>query len=772
MRRPVHTTHSPTGQEEEYRHAVDLRTTTPHWLGRLYIDLRMGRDKRRVPRQHHVPSRVRRRNRMVAAVVANMALCFLIVVGAGIYVVHQASCGATPGGSIPGAVATETGGLTVRADFPEVAARVIPQGTASIGLTVTSAADGGELASGLLTPSTSELSFDALPAEAEVKLIAEAYPNADGTGVPLATGTALTTVPVGSNAQVAISMESTVATVTVSPSSCSIGPGANVDIVATAKDDQDRIVLVTGWTWASSDEAVVTVSAEGLAAGVAEGVATITATEDDTGTGAESTVSVEGGLALARPRLLISARHLELFRRNMEKPQAVHVRAIMENCGGWWLEGPGVWGVDAPQIITTKAIQARITALRWLWKEDPQDLENLVAYFNATAENWDPNADLNHVAKRYLIRVWAELYDVLYDELDEATKQKVRDKLFPYLQYIGEYTAEHHMTYMTFVSMDDERMGYLAQAGVAFYGEHEWVDFWYDFTLNYFSQYGRWSALQGDGGYGDGLMYQSARTKFHLPGVDALARFSGVDLWDPQGGWGKTINHFVDLHQPGMTFLDNSSGGAGNSWGDGSQYHTGVQNQHMWMALWYHAYYQQRGDLIDYQNRFHTVGGVPFDRWSSGIDELDLEDQCLLPYVAALELEHGIPGGSLSDRPASTAYPSTGTVAMHSNVGDPANDVLLAFKCTPYPLVATGHGNSDQNSFYLAAYNRPLVSVGGDYYSPDKSNCGATFNNNTLLFNDTGQAGWLWRTVAYAREQPELIDYQEYGDYVYAIGEA
>jgi len=82
-----------------HRHAVDIRVVTPGWLGGAYVDVRMGRDHRAVPRAHLVARPVRRMNRFVFAMGAQMAAAWLLWVGLGFYWVTQSACG---GGAVLG----------------------------------------------------------------------------------------------------------------------------------------------------------------------------------------------------------------------------------------------------------------------------------------------------------------------------------------------------------------------------------------------------------------------------------------------------------------------------------------------------------------------------------------------------------------------------------------------------------------------------------------------------------------------------------------------
>lgn len=83
-----------------------------------------------------------------------------------------------------------------------------------------------------------------------------------------------------------------VASVTVSPSSATIPVGGTTTLVATPLDASNNPLSGRTVTWASSDQAVATVSSAGVVSGVAAGLATVTATSEGRSGSAQVTVVV------------------------------------------------------------------------------------------------------------------------------------------------------------------------------------------------------------------------------------------------------------------------------------------------------------------------------------------------------------------------------------------------------------------------------------------------------------------------------------------------
>ena len=85
-----------------------------------------------------------------------------------------------------------------------------------------------------------------------------------------------------------------VASVIVTPTTATIGPGGTVQLTATTKDAAGNVLTGRAVTWTSGNTAAATVSASGLVTGVAAGSPTITATSE--GQSGTASVTVTGGL--------------------------------------------------------------------------------------------------------------------------------------------------------------------------------------------------------------------------------------------------------------------------------------------------------------------------------------------------------------------------------------------------------------------------------------------------------------------------------------------
>jgi uncharacterized protein YjdB len=119
------------------------------------------------------------------------------------------------------------------------------------------------------------------------------------SGSGLVTGVAdgeatITATAEGKSGSAAVSVLTPVAAIAVAPAKVTIAPTETRQLAATARDAEGNELSGRPFTWSSSDEAVATVSKDGLVLGVEDGTATITATaEGQSGTATITVVSAD-----------------------------------------------------------------------------------------------------------------------------------------------------------------------------------------------------------------------------------------------------------------------------------------------------------------------------------------------------------------------------------------------------------------------------------------------------------------------------------------------
>lgn len=200
----------------------------------------------------------------------------------GIAAILVASSVGCAGSSVDG---TASGQATMSITWPE-RTRVIPVAANSItvtfwkGTTVVSTKTVARPTVG----NQSTVSFTSL-ASGTYTVVAQAFPNANGTGTAQASASQSVAISSGATTPLEITMASTIASLTATMTTAGILVGSSAPITVTAIDANGATVLTSASTitYGSSNTSVATVDTSGVVTGVATGTATITVTETESG---------------------------------------------------------------------------------------------------------------------------------------------------------------------------------------------------------------------------------------------------------------------------------------------------------------------------------------------------------------------------------------------------------------------------------------------------------------------------------------------------------
>lgn len=159
-----------------------------------------------------------------------------------------------------------------------------------------------------------------------------------------------------------------VASVVVTPGNQSVAVGAQVQYSAVAKDGDGTTISGKTFTWGSSDLAVSGISNSGLAATVAEGVTTISATTDGISGQAQLAVTAAGGGAIIQGTITLSGSFLAPIRPTVGRsavpdglefpkssPKAVPGAQSISAAVRWVPAQPGAKYVTGEWVVTYRA---------------------------------------------------------------------------------------------------------------------------------------------------------------------------------------------------------------------------------------------------------------------------------------------------------------------------------------------------------------------------------------------------------------------------------
>ena len=146
-----------------------------------------------------------------------------------------------------------------------------------------------------------------------------------------------------------------VAEVVVAPATATVETGSQVQLTATLKDAGGGTLTGRPVAWSSSDEAIATVTDNGIVAGIAEGAATITATAESQSGTAAVTIDPDGVASIALSPIAPSG----------VPGEEVQLTATLRDDGGniltgrpvtWTSANPDKATVDATGLVTAVAV--------------------------------------------------------------------------------------------------------------------------------------------------------------------------------------------------------------------------------------------------------------------------------------------------------------------------------------------------------------------------------------------------------------------------------
>jgi len=288
-------------------------------------------------------------------------------------------------------------------------------------------------------------------------------------------------------------------------------------------------------------------------------------------------------------------------------------------------------------------------------------------------------------------------YDWIYDTLTPAERERIRTMMrvrgqqmylrLKSLPYEAKPFSSHAARYLMF----------LGQASISFLGEIEESAEWFEYVTSIFCCiYPPWGGA--DGGYSEGPWYWSSYMARAFQFMGALQVAAGIDLhrkpFFRNTGW--YVLYCVAPYNQMMPF------------GDG---------------IWLKPGYAHKLNMY----RLSSVHRNAYFRWYAESIEIPLRES----WIMYLWRDDLVKAKSPADLPPSRAFPDVGLVAMHNQLHDGRENIMLLMRSSPYG--AWSHSLADQNSFYIQAFGEALAIPTG--YRP--------------FYGDAHHTGWSWQTRAH-----------------------
>ena len=179
-----------------------------------------------------------------------------------------------------------------------------------------------------------------------------------------------------------------VATVTVSPSSATVGAGQVLQLAAILKDANGNTLTGRTVTWSSNELSVATVSPSGLVSGLLAGTATITATSE--GRSGTATVTVVASLPSGEPVFNVGNGDALIYQDNMDQYTTPH---DMDSWPGYSIHPfyPDLYPNNYAVITSAHGAGGKALRLvydqgngdRFIWKTNPENISTWYAPANA-----------------------------------------------------------------------------------------------------------------------------------------------------------------------------------------------------------------------------------------------------------------------------------------------------------------------------------------------------------------------------------------------------
>ncbi|WP_309399037.1 heparinase II/III domain-containing protein [Cerasicoccus maritimus] len=375
-----------------------------------------------------------------------------------------------------------------------------------------------------------------------------------------------------------------------------------------------------------------------------------------------------------------------------------------------------IWRVNGEQCYLDKAREFLVKLCEW-------DAEGTTGI------------EYNDETNFRLLRLMPEVYDQIRDHLSPEEKSKV----LAMLQRRGQTSFDHILRKRTgqlvrnslavepsshpvrFIPM-------LGMMGLALWDDlpeaRDWFAFAYEFYENRFSPWGG-----DDGGWAEGMAYWRGVIE-HASFQDALLLINAPEAY-AQPFWKNTFYFPVYFLTPwrSTAFGDTPVAGVIGM-------EPGIRDFIMHGAKVY-----QDGYLRAYADQYVDRRALP---------EEELEFKLWRKYPTPIEYllrdflvnDRPLPTPqNLSELPHSKYLESIGWVAIHTDLGNPDNDIFVQFKSSPYGSFS--HSHADQNAFILSAFGEPLAINSGyrEYHrSPHhKAHTRQTLSKNAVLIGGEGQ---------------------------------
>ncbi|SFA72321.1 Fibronectin type III domain-containing protein [Cohnella sp. OV330] len=316
--------------------------------------------------------------------------------------------------------------------------------------------------------------------------------------------------------------------------------------------------------------------------------------------------------------------------------------------------------------------------------------------------SWDPDGatkySINDQVDRAISYRSAYVYDWIYDRLSPEEREQVQEMIsYRTERMMHDLVVDQPMQQYPYDSHGWTNFGFVGVIATALLHDVPEASDWYRQVVPaYINLLPPWGGEDGSWSQGTGYWQWSSSANKEF--MDILLTSSGFNLYD------KAFSRNEGLY-PLYAFPHNSRKGV---FGDDNQYVPG-------------------GTSVSILNRLAQMYGDPRLKWGA-------QAIGAIPAMGISDYFYGdaeLPVRPPVDLPRAKWFPTTGLVAMHSELYDP-DRVSFYFRSSPYG--SYNHNHADQNGFIIQAYGESLAVETGfyDFYNSEHHR---DFTRQTLATN-------------------------------------
>ncbi len=316
-----------------------------------------------------------------------------------------------------------------------------------------------------------------------------------------------------------------------------------------------------------------------------------------------------------------------------------------------------------------------------------------------------------------IARTAAQGYDWLYDLLTESERDVVKQMLIARGDQMLARLERRDFLHKSAYSHDGRLPGYLVEFSIAL-AEEERAEVWMNYAMRaLMTVFPHWGGK--DGGWAEGINYVLSYNDRFITPLQSLYEVTGFDLWN--------MSYFRNMRNFLMYCV--SPIGEITPFGDAEHNSVRGRARDIYSILQFHSLrYQDSATRWWIEQLEHVESERESSARFGAMNRIILEDN----------LEPIQPKSIESDK----VFEGVGWAALHSDILDPEDDLMILFKSSPYGSVS--HSHADQNSFAIMKGGKALSNPSGARYPQHESPFHFQYTNltlahNALLINGEGQ---------------------------------